>query len=1723
MADPNLNVNITGTDHLTGELKRVESSVIRFVGAISAAMSAIAVIGFPIAESIKFQTALLDAARTTQYNAAQIALLRDALRDLSTQINVSAPDLAKIATLGGQMGIGMSDPSALVAFSKTVATAVSAMGLPADEVVNSFGKLINIFNIPANKFENAMSALTAVGNASAVSASQLFDVVRRVGDLGGSASFPQAIALSAAMVDLGMSAEVAGTSLTKIFSDFKAKAPEFASRMQQYGINSTKEWINLVQTDGMAALSMYTDLLNSLPIEEASALKAKLTGQGRLFEGVSKLQAQRQREMEWIGRLKVAETDLLAIKQKITAASGESTVAGNSEYQSLQNRVNAYRQAATQASVLARLSQVSADAYKAGDAAAKAQAIILSGVAAQWQLFSNTVSKVLGSIGDVALPPLTNLLASMRAELNDPINSDGVRKASEDILGALQIMAKAVSSFRTSISGGGGFDWGALLHLSALAIGIAVIKGTAAVMSSLGGAAAGSFPALAKLNALLFGTSEASRKAAAALAEATAQTARTGGLLNLSGASSNTTKSVLETKRLVDMQTRLNTVAGQWNTALAAAQAEVTRLYASAFPKLQSIGALENKILETTVKLDVARSLGTASGTRSAGQYEGQLRRLTAQLVAVEAAQNAVNRSTSAVSRLGNLSTRVDTRLQQLDPIAGVSSILPQLQSMATSAGTAFTSAFTRAARLGPAITSAFVTGAAQGRNSIERFTLGAVAVTVAGANAVASSALRMAVSIKSFVGDSILSLTGYTAAWEATSSTVWRSIMRMEMGVILLTKAIRGVMSLALKLVSFVFLAEMLRDVLKLIGVWDSLATVISAVLNKMGIPIPGFLQSDADAKKLAQTLALIEAGYAGAKAEASKMNPQLQELITRAQELSLITKDLTFNPNTPQEAEKNLNATFDAIMVGYADEEVAQAQLLAIEEQRTLKNKELASLLTRQKTAFPGIGALDSYLGITEKSIAGVRASLQKLDDDQASIIAGSTAYGDLGEALRKVITVGVDAASAEALFTKSAETGKSKIQDYTDAIVKYLDAQEKASVQKNTVADAGLTAASSKATAGDEAYMRREAAIKAATVSEVALKKAVDDTRASFGAIAAPGTIMAGILDRMAKSTSKKALSDISAELTRMRENMVQFQGKSLPNIAVSNLLDATAMREATKAKADMYTEWAKMAKSAADATVNAATEALKTVAAYAKATEDALIKADEISNAMKRKAADNAADKVTDAKTKLRVDAVRQEFSEKQRTLAAEQDLRKQYEGENAYTRKRDAEQAAALAAEEKKITDAILEQVDAQKARRAVDDRIASSNKLVDSVFKYGELIKAANKELETPNLSAEKQVAIIAKAKDAYDKMVASGGEAKKQLEDILATPPVGSIRLVSDEEIARSKIALSSLNTAMASGTTELNSKLHATYQSASEKFSAMAAGLTKELESLNTSYAVMLKTLGNEGPAAVELIDAMFRSTGKLSEMVAKVKSDTAKGLIDSTAMASLDTKTYVDAWTTEMKNLPALALAAVKGGIPIPVTADTTTFTQVVESQKPTVVISPQFGPNAAFDLKRTLDAMNLSVNIEGKVTVKNAKGGFVGNIDHFAGGGSVSGPGTGTSDSILSWLSNGEYVMDALTTSRFGPNFFKGLQNAARGGFSGSFLGKLGMPAFAAGGPVSLNLPTAIMPASSSAAAAVATRSSVDINLNVGGQRISLFGERQQADKLVQALKRMEVSA
>lgn len=96
--------------------------------------------------------------------------------------------------------------------------------------------------------------------------------------------------------------------------------------------------------------------------------------------------------------------------------------------------------------------------------------------------------------------------------------------------------------------------------------------------------------------------------------------------------------------------------------------------------------------------------------------------------------------------------------------------------------------------------------------------------------------------------------------------------------------------------------------------------------------------------------------------------------------------------------------------------------------------------------------------------------------------------------------------------------------------------------------------------------------------------------------------------------------------------------------------------------------------------------------------------------------------------------------------------------------------------------------------------------------------------------------------------------------------------------------------------------------------------------------------------------------------------------------------------------------------------------------------------------------------------------------------------FARGGRISGPGSGTSDSILARVSNGEYVVRAAAVSHYGAGLL-------------SAINSLSLPKFASGGPVGS-----------------ARQGGSTVNLSLDGNRYTMAASQDVAAALTQAVRR-----
>ena len=277
-AQSELDVIVRGDDQLSPELQKLESRVIRMVGAISASLAAIKIGAAPITAAAEFERELANITKTTNFTQTQIDQLSSSLLNMSLRVNIAAVDLAKIAAAAGQQGLGKQGVEGVAAFTESVARMSSVLDVTAEEAGKDIGKILNIFHLSVTETEKAVSIFNQVSNNSTASGKELLDVVKRIGDASGTIKLEGATALAAAAIDLGASPEVAGTAMAKMFAQMFQNAKELGRLMHM----SATDWISTLQTDGIGAFKQLLARLRELEPESQVTTISKLLGGGRI-------------------------------------------------------------------------------------------------------------------------------------------------------------------------------------------------------------------------------------------------------------------------------------------------------------------------------------------------------------------------------------------------------------------------------------------------------------------------------------------------------------------------------------------------------------------------------------------------------------------------------------------------------------------------------------------------------------------------------------------------------------------------------------------------------------------------------------------------------------------------------------------------------------------------------------------------------------------------------------------------------------------------------------------------------------------------------------------------------------------------------------------------------------------------------------------------------------------------------------------------------------------------------------------------------------------------------------------------------------------------------------------------------------------------------------------------------------------------------------------------
>ena len=268
MADPSVRIIIRATDQTQRAFLGFSDRMARMLGISKQA--AIAMTGFGVAvgaasvgiyktakAAIEFESAFAGVRKTIDASEETYARLESDIMALSRSIPIAATELARIAELGGQLGVSAGGISA---FAETVAQLTATTNLSAEQAAMDLARIAKVTGETEDNFEMMGSVIVELGNNFATTESEITHFANRISGMAKMYDMTSAsiFGWSAAMSSLGIRAEMGGSAFMK-FAERVEKAVATGEDLEKWakiaGI-SISEFSNLFETDFNEAILM---------------------------------------------------------------------------------------------------------------------------------------------------------------------------------------------------------------------------------------------------------------------------------------------------------------------------------------------------------------------------------------------------------------------------------------------------------------------------------------------------------------------------------------------------------------------------------------------------------------------------------------------------------------------------------------------------------------------------------------------------------------------------------------------------------------------------------------------------------------------------------------------------------------------------------------------------------------------------------------------------------------------------------------------------------------------------------------------------------------------------------------------------------------------------------------------------------------------------------------------------------------------------------------------------------------------------------------------------------------------------------------------------------------------------------------------------------------------------------------------------------------------------
>lgn len=167
-----------------------------------------------IKSSISFESAFASVRKTVSATDEELAQLSTDIKQMSTEIAMSADDIAEVTAIAGQLGI---ETAHLTEFTRTMIDLGNSTDIVASEAASTLAKFANITGMDQSQFGNLGATLVELGNNYATTESSIMDMAMRLAAAGHQVGLSEAqiLGFAAALSSVGIEAEMGGSAFSK--------------------------------------------------------------------------------------------------------------------------------------------------------------------------------------------------------------------------------------------------------------------------------------------------------------------------------------------------------------------------------------------------------------------------------------------------------------------------------------------------------------------------------------------------------------------------------------------------------------------------------------------------------------------------------------------------------------------------------------------------------------------------------------------------------------------------------------------------------------------------------------------------------------------------------------------------------------------------------------------------------------------------------------------------------------------------------------------------------------------------------------------------------------------------------------------------------------------------------------------------------------------------------------------------------------------------------------------------------------------------------------------------------------------------------------------------------------------------------------------------------------------------------------------------------------------